>query len=94
MAKTDIKDAFRIIPIHPDDYKFLGFTLCGSYYYDWCLPMGASSSCKIFESLNQSLQLVMYSKFNVGSMSHMWDDFFFIGLKNSDKCLHDLYIHL
>jgi hypothetical protein len=24
MAKTDIQDAFRIIPIHPDDYNFLG----------------------------------------------------------------------
>ena len=30
MAKTDIKDAFRIIPIHPDDYKFLGFSWHGS----------------------------------------------------------------
>ena len=90
MAKTDIKDAFRIIPIHPDDYKFLGFSWHGSYYYDKCLPMGASSSCKIFESLSQSLQWVMYSKFNVGGMSHMLDDFFFIGPKNSNKCLQDI----
>ncbi|XP_068748893.1 uncharacterized protein [Montipora capricornis] len=27
LAKTDIKNAFRIIPIHPDDYPLLGCTL-------------------------------------------------------------------
>ena len=32
MAKTDIKSAFRIIPIHPDDYAFLGMTWKGFYY--------------------------------------------------------------
>ena len=88
MAKTDFKDAFRIIPIHPDDYKILGFLWHGSY--DRCFPMGASSSCKIFESLSQSLRWVMYSKFNVGGMFHMLDDFFFIGPKNSYKSLQDI----
>ena len=90
MAKTDIKDAFRIIPIHPDDYKLLGFSWQGAFYHDKCLPMGASSSCQIFESLSQSLQWAMYSKFNAAGMSHMLDDFFFIGPKHSQKCLHDL----
>ena len=68
MAKTDIKDAFRMISIHPDEHKCVGFSWHGSYYDDRCLPiaMGASSSCKIFEFLSQSLQWVMYSKFYVG----------------------------
>lgn len=48
MAKTDIEDAFRIIPIHPSDYHLLGFIWEGQFYYDKCLPMGASSSCQIF----------------------------------------------
>ena len=26
IAKADTKEAFRIIPIHPDDYMLLGFT--------------------------------------------------------------------
>ena len=90
MAKTDIKDAFRIIPIHPEDYKLLGFSWEGAFYYDKCLPMGASSSCQIFESLSQALQWAMYSKFNAAGMSHMLDDFFFIGPKHSQKCLQDL----
>lgn len=49
MAKTDIQDAFRIVPIHPNDYNLLGFSRENNYYYDKCLPMGASSSCQIFE---------------------------------------------
>ena len=48
MAKTDIKDAFWIIPSHPDNHRLLCFSWDCFYYYDKCLPMGASSSCKIF----------------------------------------------
>jgi len=40
MAKSDIEDAFRLLPIHPDDHHLLGFTWEGKYYYDTCLPMG------------------------------------------------------
>ena len=34
MGKTDIKNAFRNIPIHPDDYNVLGMFWKGKYYYD------------------------------------------------------------
>lgn len=44
MAKTDIKDAFRIIPVNPADYHLLGFSWDNEFYFDKCLPMGASSS--------------------------------------------------
>lgn len=53
MAKCDIQDGFRNIPIHPDDYHLLGFMWDNLYYYDKCLPMGASSSCQIFEKTKQ-----------------------------------------
>ena len=52
IAKADIESAFRIIPIHPDDYPLLGMCLDGKYYYDKCLPMGCSVSCKIFEAFS------------------------------------------
>ena len=48
LAKTDIKSAFRLIPLHPDDYPLVGFKWDGGYYFDKCLPMGASSACNIF----------------------------------------------
>ena len=43
LAKTDIKSAFRIIPIHPNDYPLLGMEWLGRFYYDRCMPMGCSS---------------------------------------------------
>ena len=48
LAKTDIRSAFRIIPISPKNYHLLGFKWRGKYFFDKCLPMGASSSCAIF----------------------------------------------
>lgn len=34
MAKTDIEDAFRIIPIRPSDYHLLAFTWNNNFYLD------------------------------------------------------------
>ena len=34
LAKTDIESAFRLIPVHPDDYELLGMKWEGKYYYD------------------------------------------------------------
>lgn len=87
MAKTDIEDAFRIIPIHPSDYHYLGFILEGQFYYDKCLPMGASNSCQFFESLSKALQWVMLNASHASGMSHILDDFFFVGPPKFNKLL-------
>ena len=79
MAKTDIEDAFRIIPIHPLDHSLLGFSFEGEFYFDRCLPMGASRSCQIFEHFSMVLQWILQSKYKAGDMSHILDDFFCIG---------------
>ena len=39
-AKTDIKSAFRIIPIQPRDYDLLGIFWQRKYYYDRIMSMG------------------------------------------------------
>jgi hypothetical protein len=56
LVKTDIKNAFRIIPIRPEDHCLLGMKWRGKYYYDRCLPMGAASSCKTFETFSTTIQ--------------------------------------
>lgn len=90
MSKADIEDAFRLIPIHPSDHKYLGFKWDNQFYYDRCLPMGCSSSCQIFESFSSALQWIMHHKFQVEHMSHLLDDFFFIGPGNSTVCHQNL----
>ena len=62
LAKTDIKNAFRIIPIRPLDHHLLGLKWRGAYYYDRCMPMGCSSSCKTFETLSTALEWIAREK--------------------------------
>ena len=90
IAKADIKDAFRILPIHPEDYRLLGFTWRGKFYFDKCLPMGCSTSCQIFECFATALQWILKSKLGVHSMSHILDDFIFFGPANSMQCASSL----
>ena len=59
MAKTDIKSAFRLIPVHPDHYKLLGIYWRNQYYYDCCLPFGCSASPQLFERFSHALQHVL-----------------------------------
>ena len=84
VVKANLKDAFRIIPIHPEVYNLLGFTWGGKYYYDRCLPMGYSVSCQIFEWLSCSSQWILSKKLAVSHMSHILEDFIFFGPKDSN----------
>ena len=54
LAKTDIKSAFRIVPIQPDDH-LLWMRWNGRFYYDTTLPMGCSMSCAISESFSTAI---------------------------------------
>lgn len=90
LSKCDIEDAFRIICVHPSDHYLLGFTWNHYFYYDRCLPMGASSSCQIFEKFSCALQWIMETKYQAAGMSHIIDDFLFVGPAGSNKCFEDL----
>ena len=81
LAKSDIKSAFRIIPMHhPQDYPLLGIKWADKYYFDRCLPMGCSSSCAIFEAFSTSLECLSMHKFRASAVLHILDDFFVCGL--------------
>ena len=75
---ADIKSAFRIIPINPSDYHLLGFTMGKQYFYDRCLPMGCSVSCKLFVDFSCAIQWILQRSFNVLTMSHILNDFNFL----------------
>lgn len=75
LAKTDIADAFRIIPLHPNQYHLFGFVWRDQFFYDRCLPMGCSASCQLFESLSTALHWVASTKLQIDHMAHVLDDF-------------------
>ena len=78
MAKSDIKSAFRLIPVSPNDYHLLGFSFNQHYYFDKCLAQGCSSSCQIFEAFANALEWILCNKFGVRYCLHVLDDFCFV----------------
>ena len=86
MAETDIDSAFRLIPVHPSDHPLLGFQFNGHFYYDSCLPFGASSSCALFESFSKALEWIAKHKLGTKEIIHILDDFLIFGPPNSDDC--------
>ena len=78
LAKTDIAEAFRIVPLHPSEYPLFGMFWNGHYYFDKCLPMGCRSSCRLFETLSNALQWMANTKLNIPNMAHVLDDFLIV----------------
>lgn len=76
MAKTDIKSAFCIIPIHPTDFELLGMKWDNLFYYDRALLMGCSTSCSIFELFSTALEWIATSHLQAYAVLHILDDFF------------------
>jgi hypothetical protein len=90
MAKTDISNAFRIIPIHPHDHAILGIKFNGCFYFYQCLPMGCASSCSIFEECSCALQWIAHTKGGITHIVHVLVDFFILSGQNKDVCNQNL----
>ena len=75
LAKTGIKNAFRLIPVSPSDYNLLGISWRNKFYVDRNLAMGLSSSCQIFESFSLALEWIACVKLNIPGILHLLDDF-------------------
>ena len=68
LAKTDVRSAFRIIPVNSADYYLLGMHWKGKYYIDCYLSMGLAniaSSCRTFQMLSTALERVACNKLNI-----------------------------
>ena len=88
LSKTDIESAFRLLPISPDQRCLLGMSWQGKFYFDNCLPMGASSSCQLFERFSCALQFISESV-GIRNSIHYLDDFLFIN-DSFASCENDL----
>ena len=50
LAKLDLRDAYWIIPVHPDDHPLLGMQWRDSIYTDTALPFSPNQPKKYFRS--------------------------------------------
>ena len=93
LAKSDIKHAYRQIPVHPQDRHLLGMRWKGQYYIDGTLPFGLRSAPIIFSAVADALEWIVKSR-GADHIFHYIDDFIFIGPPNSGDCRRDLQIFM
>ena len=93
MAKLDIKEAYRIIPIHPDDRRFLGVCWQGQVYVDCQLPFGLASAPVIFSALGEAFEWILCQR-GVKAVIHYIDDFLLLGPPSSPECKEALAVTL
>ena len=85
MAKADLSDAYRMVPIRKSDWKYLGMRLGNDLFIDRCLPMGAASSCAIFQRISNALAwIVMSTSPTDCTVFNYLDDFLFLGRSHTD----------
>lgn len=74
LVKADIKEAYRIVPVHPDDQRLLGVSWDNRIYIDTRLPFGLRSAPKIFNAIADALQWIIQSR-GVPLLIHYLDDY-------------------
>ena len=89
MSKVDLKDAFRIVPIHKSNWRYLGMKINEFYYVDTVLPMGCGTSCAIFQTLTRALCWMVTKEIPGISIFGYLDDFLLVsqGRDNAEKHL-------
>ena len=84
LVKLDIKDAYRLIPVHPDDYHLLGISWRGETYIDRALPFDLRSAPKIFSAVAVLVAWVLHQH-GIKHQLHYLDDFLFLEAPNSKE---------
>ena len=86
-AKIDVKSAYRIIPVHPDDRYLLGMLWQDQLFIfiDTALPFGLRSAPKIFIAVANSLEWILKAN-GVQHLQHYLDDFITVGAPDSGEC--------
>lgn len=93
LAKLDLKSAYRIVPVHPQDRPLLAVQWDGEVLIDSALPFGLRSAPKIFTAIADALMWVMQQR-GVTQVLHYLDDFLFVGKPDSHECARNLAIAL
>ena len=86
LAKLDIKNAYRIVPVHPEDHPLLGTKWQGKLFRDTVLPFWLRPAPKIFNGIADAHS-------GIYPTHHYLDDFFFWSTRNKSMYRCADYIH-
>ena len=84
LVKLDLKDAYRVIPVHPDDQHLLAVSWNEEVYMDRSLPFGLRSAPKIFTAVADAMTWALFSR-GIWFVLHYLDDFLLIGPPESQE---------
>ncbi|XP_063055926.1 uncharacterized protein LOC134449746 [Engraulis encrasicolus] len=94
LAKADITDAFKTMPIHPADWPLFGIQWQSKFYFAVRLTFGCRSSPHIFNCLSEALCWVLLNVYKVPFLLHLLDDFLLVdfpslrtGVLDTLKCV-------
>ena len=73
MFKVDVKHAFRLVPVHRDDWPILG--MVWKDYVDKVLPFGLRSSPALFNYLAEAVCWILRHNYALPHLEHYLDDF-------------------
>ena len=93
LAKVDLHQAYRMVPVHADDHPLLGIQWQDNTFVDTALPFGLRSAPKIFSAFADALAWVLHIR-GVAWQLHYLDDFLLMGPHGSLSCARALQITL
>ena len=85
MAKRDITNAYRVVPVHPADRHLLGMRWEDGIYIDATLSFGLRSAPKIFTALADGVCWGL-KLLGVRYVDHYLDDIVTVGSPESSEC--------
>ena len=75
LCKTDITDAFKLLPMHTSLWHLYGIHWQGRYFFYTRLVFGSRSSPKIFDCLSQAICWIATQNYGISHILHLLDDF-------------------
>ena len=85
LAKLDLMEAYRVMPVHPTDQHLLAIKWGSVVYINRALPFGLTLAPKIFSTLTDAMLWILHSR-GVQIALHYLDDFLVLGPADSPSC--------
>ena len=75
LSKFDVRAAFKLVPVRPEDRALLGLRWKGDYYFEVVLPFGLRTSGYRWEEFAAALHFLFERHLGVEVVFHYVDDF-------------------
>lgn len=74
LAKVNIRSAYQLVPVHPEDRWLLGMSWESRLFDDTVLPFGFRSAPKIFTAMADAVEWMARSR-DVQTLTTIWTIF-------------------